>query len=297
MSSTLSNIAMPAGMVLPFAGTAIPDGFLLCNGAAVSRAAYDKLFAAIGTTYGVGNGSTTFNLPDLVGYFIKGGTPDGAKNADTTKPNGLAVISDNANHGHSGSSGNQSATHNHTVTASSGNQSANHNHNVTASSGNQSADHSHSVTASSSGRSASHTHSIASSGAHDHYGYYVSGVALNSGGSYSLFCANDTGATWKINTTTGAHTHSTGNESADHSHTITTSCGGVSANHNHAITTSCGNVSADHNHVITPSCGNASADHNHAITVTAGNAAHAHALTGDTETAPKNVLMNYIIKT
>lgn len=295
--TTLSNIAMPTGSIVAFAGSVIPAEYLLCNGQTASRVAEARLFAVIGTMYGEGDGVNTFNVPDLVGYFIKGGTPDGAKNADTTKPNGLTVGSDNANHGHSGSSGNQSATHTHTVTATSGNQSANHNHTVTATSGNQSANHSHTVTATSGGRSASHTHSIASSGAHNHSGYYVAGVAVTGGGTYSLFCANNTGATFQLNTTTGDHTHSTGNDSADHSHTITPSCGGVSANHNHTITPSCGNVSADHNHAITPSCGNASADHNHAITVSAGNAAHAHALTGDAETAPKNVKMNYLIKT
>lgn len=54
---------IPTGTILPFAGSTIPTGFLACNGAAVSRTTYAALFAVIGTTYGVGNGSTTFNLP------------------------------------------------------------------------------------------------------------------------------------------------------------------------------------------------------------------------------------------
>lgn len=53
------------GIILPFAGTTIPNGYLACNGAAVSRTTYATLFAVIGTTYGAGNGSTTFNLPNL----------------------------------------------------------------------------------------------------------------------------------------------------------------------------------------------------------------------------------------
>ena len=53
------------GTVLPFAGTTIPDGYLACNGAAVSRTTYKKLFDVIGTTYGSGDGSTTFNLPNF----------------------------------------------------------------------------------------------------------------------------------------------------------------------------------------------------------------------------------------
>jgi len=49
----------------------VPDGFLSCDGSAVSRSTYGALFAAIGTTYGAGDGSTTFNLPTAAGYVIK----------------------------------------------------------------------------------------------------------------------------------------------------------------------------------------------------------------------------------
>jgi hypothetical protein len=58
---------VPAGVVQQYAGSSAPDGFLLCNGAAVSRTTYASLFAVVGTTYGVGNGTTTFNLPNLNG--------------------------------------------------------------------------------------------------------------------------------------------------------------------------------------------------------------------------------------
>lgn len=61
-----------AGVVLPFAGSAAPSGFLLCAGQAVSRTTYAALFAIIGTTYGTGNGTTTFNLPDLRGRAVAG---------------------------------------------------------------------------------------------------------------------------------------------------------------------------------------------------------------------------------
>jgi microcystin-dependent protein len=54
---------LPAGVVVPFGGTSVPSGWLKCDGSAVSRTTYAKLFAAIGTRYGTGNGSTTFNLP------------------------------------------------------------------------------------------------------------------------------------------------------------------------------------------------------------------------------------------
>ena len=61
-----------AGEVKPYAMTTAPAGWLKCNGAAISRTTYADLFLAIGTVYGVGDGSTTFNLPDLRGEFIRG---------------------------------------------------------------------------------------------------------------------------------------------------------------------------------------------------------------------------------
>ena len=64
--------SVPAGAVLPFAMTTPPTGWLLCNGALVSRTSYATLFAAIGTTFGAGDLSTTFGLPDLRGEFVRG---------------------------------------------------------------------------------------------------------------------------------------------------------------------------------------------------------------------------------
>lgn len=62
----------PVGAVIASAASVAPAGFLECNGAAVSRTTYSSLFALIGTTYGAGNGSTTFNVPDLRGEFVRG---------------------------------------------------------------------------------------------------------------------------------------------------------------------------------------------------------------------------------
>ena len=66
-----ANLA-PPGVVLPFAGSAAPSSWLLCDGSAVSRTTYADLFAAISTTYGTGDGSTTFNLPDMTGRIPAG---------------------------------------------------------------------------------------------------------------------------------------------------------------------------------------------------------------------------------
>lgn len=61
----LRTLAVPAGSVFAHAGTTVPSGYLLCNGAAVSRTTYATLFSAIGTVFGSGDGSATFNVPDL----------------------------------------------------------------------------------------------------------------------------------------------------------------------------------------------------------------------------------------
>lgn len=74
-------LAMPPGVIVPFAGSSEPVGWLRCYGQAISRASYAALFAVISTQYGVGDGSTTFNLPDLRGRTViamdnmGGGTP------------------------------------------------------------------------------------------------------------------------------------------------------------------------------------------------------------------------------
>lgn len=78
---------MPTGTVIPFAGNSIPTGYLLCNGSAISRTTYADLFAVIGTTYGSGDGSTTFNLPNLTDKFIQG-----SDTAGTVKSAGLPNV-------------------------------------------------------------------------------------------------------------------------------------------------------------------------------------------------------------
>jgi len=64
--------ALPAGIIMPYAGALVPAGWCECNGAAVNRTDYAALFAAIGTAYGAGDGIATFNVPDLRGEFVRG---------------------------------------------------------------------------------------------------------------------------------------------------------------------------------------------------------------------------------
>lgn len=85
----------PPGSMIAFAGKAIPEGWLLCNGALVSRKTYAKLFAAIGTAWGAGDGSTTFKLPDADGRVMQGVT-DASKVGQYLEaglPNTTGVIS------------------------------------------------------------------------------------------------------------------------------------------------------------------------------------------------------------
>lgn len=70
MLPKLKPLSVPTGMISAF--HTVPDGWLQCNGAAVSRTTYAALFAVIGTKYGSGDGSTTFNLPNLHHKFIEG---------------------------------------------------------------------------------------------------------------------------------------------------------------------------------------------------------------------------------
>lgn len=83
---TVYSTTMPAGTIYAYGGTTVPTDFLLCDGSAVSRTTYAELFANIGTTWGVGDGSTTFNIPDLRGMFLRGAGTHGTQ----TMANGSA---------------------------------------------------------------------------------------------------------------------------------------------------------------------------------------------------------------
>ena len=76
------SVLMPTGSIMPFAGASAPTGYLLCDGAAISRSTYSALFAVSGTTYGVGDGASTFNIPDLRGRVIAGQDDMGGASAN-----------------------------------------------------------------------------------------------------------------------------------------------------------------------------------------------------------------------
>jgi len=90
--------AVPSGSVTAFAGSSVPAGWLECDGSAVSRTTYAALFAAVGTTYGAGDGSTTFNLPQLRGEFIRGW--DNGRGIDSGRARGSAQLDAFQGHEH-----------------------------------------------------------------------------------------------------------------------------------------------------------------------------------------------------
>lgn len=92
---------VPSGALMSFAGSTTPAGWLLCDGSAVSRTTYASLFTAVGTTYGVGDGSSTFNLPDLRGRVPVGKDNMGgsAANRVTTAGSGVDGATLGANGG------------------------------------------------------------------------------------------------------------------------------------------------------------------------------------------------------
>ena len=75
-TTSLANIlvgsVIPPGTIQAFGGGSVPAGWLLCDGATVSRATFSALFEAVGTAHGAGDGSTTFHLPDMRGRFLRG---------------------------------------------------------------------------------------------------------------------------------------------------------------------------------------------------------------------------------
>jgi len=88
----------PTGSVTMWTTSSAPAGYLICNGQAVSRTTYAALFAVIGGTFGTGDGSTTFNLPDLRGLFVRG--LDNGRGIDSGRALGSYQDSDNKSHNH-----------------------------------------------------------------------------------------------------------------------------------------------------------------------------------------------------
>lgn len=263
----------PVGSLMPYAGTTAPGGWLLCDGSAVSRSTYGNLFSVCGTAYGAGNGTSTFNLPNLKGRTLVG--VDAAQTEfDTRGETGGAKE-------HTLTSA-QLPSHTHSFSATSDSQGA-HSHSASGTTG-ASGTHTHaSGTLAASSSSHSHTASSSTAGSHEHsyndnFANYVSyGNNFTRQGSSSG--VTDVGISGLINTTTGT--------SGSHSHTITVSGG-------------------DHSHTVSGSTGSGG-DHSHSFSgSTDSGGAHTHSVSGTTGALGSGVshnnlqpylAINYIIKT
>ena len=176
------KIAARIGTIFFVADDVAPEGSLICDGRLLSRTTYADLFAKLGTTYGAGDGSTTFQLPDYRGEFLRGW--DGGRGVDAGRVRGSFQTGQNQTHTHSGTT--SSDSHSHTFSATTGGGGA-HTHTVpslasngpaerSASSGNISG--SNFITTSSSG---THTHTVGGTTAT--YGHTHTMTTSESGGT------------------------------------------------------------------------------------------------------------------
>ena len=130
--STNPNAYVPTGGRIVWSSRTIPTGWLVCDGSAVSRSDYADLFAVIGTAYGVGNGSTTFNVPDMRGRFIVGADLSGNQAKYALRATGgvetvTLNLSQIPSHNHGGATGG-AGNHTHTLTLDS---AGTHSHTIT----------------------------------------------------------------------------------------------------------------------------------------------------------------------
>jgi len=181
----------PVGSVLVYAGSSAPSGWLLCNGSEVSRTTYSKLFNIIGTTYGGGDGTTTFNLPNLQDRIPVG---KGTTNATIGAAGGQDSVTLTTN---------ELPTHSHTASSA---DAGSHNHTGSTST------------------NGSHTHSSNAVGGFGQPGLYYydgNGTAGSIDSSFNGEINNYVSAALTINSA-GDHSHTlTTNSAGTHSHTIT----------------------------------------------------------------------------
>ena len=198
-----AKIAARIGTIFFVADSIAPKGSLVCDGRLLSRTTYADLFARIGTTYGAGDGSTTFQLPDYRGEFLRGW--DGGRVVDAGRVRGSFQTDQNKTHTHSGTTSSDSHTHTHSGTTS----SDFHLHNFSGTT-----DH-----------GGAHTHTIQTGSVNSPGGHGVGAVQHNNIGHITT-------------STSDTHTHTVSGATGGYSHTHTWSGTTSSDHHSHTMTTS-----------------------------------------------------------
>jgi microcystin-dependent protein len=209
---------VPPGIFFPYAGSSAPTGYLLCDGSAVSRTTYSDLFTAISTNYGVGNGSTPFNVPNMQGKFPIGKSSSDA-DFDTLNETGGDKTSSSL------------IAHTHSVdppSTTSGYISADHSHAISVSNGG--VDHNHTYSGTVDGESG-HTHGTQSGGQYMWYGATSDQEKAGLGAGSTISLTTGSGSS-----TGHQHNYSgTVNGASAYSHSHSASSGGVSSNHTHTV--------------------------------------------------------------
>jgi microcystin-dependent protein len=196
---------LPTGAVIAHAGTTAPSGWLLANGAEVSRTTYAALFAVIGTVFGVGDGSTTFNLPNLKQRFPLGKADSGTGAAVGATGGAIDHVHSGPSHTHTGPS------HTHTM--------GTHTHSNPSTAANGS--HAHFIDGGATASGGSHTHSFSDSFTTGG----GSGTTSKEGGAFlaSVPAHTHTGSVSGTTGSGGSHTHGPGTLDTDsagsHTHT------------------------------------------------------------------------------
>lgn len=110
-AAEISDLGLAVGTIVPYAGSSVPTGWLLCDGTAVSRATYSTLFGILSTTFGVGDGATTFNLPDIRQRFPLGKAASGTGSTLGSTGGTIDHLHTGPSHTHTGPS------HTHSIAA------------------------------------------------------------------------------------------------------------------------------------------------------------------------------------
>jgi len=295
VNNAIAN-AIPAGTVTAYAGSTAPTGYLIADGSAVSRTTYANLFAAIGTMYGAGDGSTTFNLPNYNGQFLRGWD-----NGQGTDPN--ATSRTDRGDGTTGDAvgtkqANQTLAHNHSVNppATNTNSTGSHTHSVNppATNTNTTGNHLHTVNppATNTNTTGSHSHSV--SGANPYntnmwipYDDNTNSSTVNETNTTPTTC----GSSWNSQGTVGNFLGKLNSSCLNHSHTVSSA-----GNHSHSVDIPQFNSNTTGNHAhsvdIAPFNSASNGSHSHSVDISTFNSGN----NGGAETRPTNVSVLWCIK-